>query len=110
MRSRVTKRSRKHDPGAHQCCQSARDCVDNQDRALPVRGRRRSSASAEDVMPGTRQKRPRTLYDGRKDWHEITYQEWREGCGPDGNRNSHYYRAQEQGIRARPSGSSPPRQ
>ena len=89
----VTKRPRKHDPGTHQCCHGGSECVEDQDRTLPLRGRRRSSARAEDMMTSARQKRPRTL-DGRlEDRHKVPYQAGPEGCAPDGNSNSHDYGA-----------------
>src|ERR1700704_2512029 len=85
--------SRKHDPGACQCCKGGGECVDDQDRSLPVRGGRRSSASAEDVMLAvSRQKSVRTLQGGRNDWRQIPYYARSKECGPDANGNPHYYR------------------
>ena len=106
----VTIRPRKHDPGACQCCQRGSECVQDQDRALPVRGRWRSCARAEDVMTGARDKSPRTLCDVHKDRFEIPYQARQESCAPVGNSSSHDYGAISRDLALALRAETPPRQ
>src|SRR5258708_26984675 len=95
----VMKRSRKHNPGAYQCCKGARECVDDQYNTLPVRDWRRSCASAEDVMrAGSTQKSPCALQGGRNDWHKVLCQARRECRGPDRDGGSHYKRGTNHGL------------